>query len=297
MDERTIDACKQRREKYWKFYSRLLWILPGECVSHDNMNEEGDHGVTFPNREVRWFLSVENARGGSYEGSSHTRANREAIMEMAEERAKRYKTTPEGMGIWLFDGRYSSRIYLETAKAGRWYWLVEILDRLKVCPLVDEDKHSEIEYELKRDQWDDWLKQDVKQWLESLCEVDLDGVEDEVFWEWFYCTADDNGQWSAEGAGEDCMYIDYRESLGRRISKPGEIIKRYELKLSQDELMAALPGAKKLVIDDRGSSVPDIRDESPGKASKALYEVHRKPYGLNEDGSIVVGAGEPEFEE
>jgi hypothetical protein len=119
------------------------------------------------NPEVRNFFKIPHCVWGDYIGGSVDRANIEYLQkhypEYVDERTYDYSTLQ--LVIWL-DGDYPEEF-------------IDLINALEDYPLLDEETHSNVEYEIKGDYWNEI----VTEWYERMefdHDLDLQRLDEEM---------------------------------------------------------------------------------------------------------------------
>jgi hypothetical protein len=159
--------------------------------------------ATVPHREIPYTCS------GDYIGSLVEASNRAAILEDWA------ATNGEDDAIdceppYVLSGNYSIETLAWPAWCPLTRNLAEIIERLESYPLIDEERHSEMEWEAGAEAWSDWAQGDVERDLitatEDLgSEVLHDAIADMTPEDWWdvVALAEDGGNplWHSEGIG------------------------------------------------------------------------------------------------
>jgi len=99
-----------------------------------------------------------------YSGSTVERSNCEVFLE-------RFGKTP---GVWPVYGGYGTCGVVVLVEKRADEEIKEVLDALEDYPLIDEEHMSNLELEIEDEDWDSWIKQDLRRMLGDCAPEDDD---------------------------------------------------------------------------------------------------------------------------
>lgn len=168
----------------------------GEALPYGNfeqgkMVEPGDQW-----HEVEW------ATGSDYSGGLVTKANYEVLQEMLEEK----HPSGEGPPVWATTyggyGTYGVLVVWDRLDGD----IQEAIAGLEDYPLIDEEKHSELQIDAEEEAWENWGRSEFESQLEN--HYDLDDFPEGVDSQQLFGEAAEsaNQYWEPESGGD--VYID-----------------------------------------------------------------------------------------
>lgn len=199
--------------RFWRGYGELAKGVGSgtDTVSFSSLAE--DQGS--PDERHVWFMP-DYTSGSDYGGQLVERSNYEVLYEEAE------KLSEEHGSDWfqcLHGGHGSYGILFHVIRTPD--AIIEMLAGLEDYPLLDEEKHSEMEFEAEDEAWSNWGRSEYKSALEKAFNGDADEVTMDVIDEHFAHARDAaNVYWVNESG--DSMYIDIARIVKHLQSHDGE---------------------------------------------------------------------------
>ena len=183
-NESRINALNLKWMKYESYENRGEgWQYYHAPESAENIVSMGDFK---PCKEKSAFFEFPFTAWGDYCGSTVEHANYNEMMES-------FKDNP---ALYDIRGGYNSHSIVCHVDILQDEDILDILEGLQDYPLINDESHSNLEFDLQRESWDAWIKSDLKHKLDEL-EIEYPNDDDkleQMFWQWvryndieFYC--------------------------------------------------------------------------------------------------------------
>lgn len=157
------------------------------------------------------ILDLKYMSGSDYSGGSVTRANYESFME-------EFGEVPGVISLFGSHGSYGVGVRIEAVSPE----MIEVFEKLKNYPVIDEDKVSEVEMEWQDEAWKNWARSDflralndkfpeLEDQIEALAEQ-KEGEGDALYGLFEEAREKANVYWESENAG---MHIDIERVVAK----------------------------------------------------------------------------------
>lgn len=160
-----------------------------------------DDGRPRPDEDHVWFAH-EYTGGSDYGGSGLvSKANFETLREEAERLSEDELGGDTSWYQVFYGGHGTYEIAFHVDKTPT--EIIEMLSGLSDYPLIDDNKHSDLEHEAEEEAWNNWAESDYRSALGKKFDGDASEVDDDVLKKHFYEAMEDaNENWVNEQGDE-----------------------------------------------------------------------------------------------
>ena len=165
------DSEKEKREYANKFKDFILGFY-NFAIYDEEKDFIASDAKAWSKAEIPTYFSLDYFVYGDYTGDLVNKANHEAMEEILNKEGIEYEVDQEAYSTYSLLIPFSA-LENETVK--------ETLEGLQDYPLIDEEKHSELEEELRQESWDSYGRQDFENALTETFEIQLSEMGEDFY--------------------------------------------------------------------------------------------------------------------